>query len=88
MKYFNTHEDGTKLSDSAMVRMAALMGDHERLRWPGDRADGRKTPVRPRNRALSRSEATHASKRQDALLDEALSQTFPASDPVSIAYVS
>ena len=88
MRHFNTHDHRTTLSDGAMVRMAALMGGHEWLRWPDDRVNGRKRPVRPRKRTDSRSEATKASKRQDALLDEALRQTFPASDPVSIARIS
>ena len=33
------------------------------------------------------AEADKARKHQDALLDEALKETFPASDPISIAHV-
>jgi len=34
-----------------------------------------------------RSPADASRKRQEALLDEALNETFPASDPVSVAVV-
>ena len=37
---------------------------------------------------LRRVRAVRTLRRQDALLDQALTETFPASDPVSVAYVS
>jgi hypothetical protein len=44
---------------------------------------------RPRQRRANDFRPTAASraKRQDALLDEALKETFPASDPVSVAFI-
>jgi hypothetical protein len=44
---------------------------------------------RPRQRRANafRSAAAGRAKRQDALLDEALKGTFPASDPVSVAFI-
>jgi hypothetical protein len=45
-----------------------------------------KRPVESRAHAAQRAPAP-SSKQQDALLDEALMGTFPASDPVSVAFI-
>ena len=49
-------------------------------------------PAAPRPGAISHGSASdtngaEAARRQSQLLDEALEETFPASDPVSIAFI-
>ena len=123
------------LNDSTTVRLVALMGGHEWIRWRADfvgalsRPSKRSSPAsvssyfqrrsREERRAAhkaansqqrkkhearagryaklsehrsgmapSPSEAKEAARRQDALLDRGLMETFPASDPVSAPRIS
>ena len=59
-----------------------LAGLYSRLRRPG-----RRSPSGQQEPGTSEAAAVGSAERQDALLDEALRQTFPASDPVSAAQI-
>ncbi|MDT9601051.1 hypothetical protein [Sphingosinicella rhizophila] len=61
-----------------LARLYAGLSEAGTDRW--------KRPVEARARAARRGPA-RSRKRQDALLDEALMGTFPASDPVSVAFI-
>lgn len=51
-------------------------------RWRSD------SPERPASGARMADHRRAAARRQDELLDQALLETFPASDPVSVARIT
>ena len=61
--------------------------DHQQAS-PEDVAAARKVKPKPGKPDQLDEEARHAESRQEALVDEGVEETFPASDPVSVKRIT